>query len=93
MPSINCEVTLDLNWPKNCVICEANRAPTFAMTSTKRNLPVVTLSTQDNAKLLQQIKSVFKTKMNLEQISITNVKRSPNQYLDFCKIKIKATTY
>ena len=28
MPLINFEVTLDLNWSENCVICEANRVPT-----------------------------------------------------------------
>ena len=55
MPLINCEVTLDLIWSENCVICEANRAKTFAMTSAKFYVPVVTLSTQDNANLLQQL--------------------------------------
>ena len=35
MPVTNCEVTLDLNWSENCVICEADRAITFAITSAK----------------------------------------------------------
>ena len=38
----------------------ANQAPTFAITETNRYVPVVTLSTRDNAKLLPQLKSGFK---------------------------------
>ena len=47
MSLIHCEITLDLNWSEKCVICEANRTTTFAMTSSKRYFQVVTLSTQD----------------------------------------------
>ena len=64
MSSINCSVTLDLSWSENCVIFEANRAITLAMTMAKRNVPAVTLSTQDNAKLLQQLKSGSKRTIN-----------------------------
>ena len=63
IPLINCEVTLDLNWSQNCIICEANKETTFAITSAKLYVPVVTLSTQDNAKLLQ-LKSGFKRTIN-----------------------------
>ena len=52
MPLINCEVILDPNWSENCTICEANRVTTFAMTNAKLYVPVIALSTQDNAKLL-----------------------------------------
>ena len=52
MPLINCEVSLDLNWSENYVICEEDRATTFGMISAKLYVPVETLSTQDNAKLL-----------------------------------------
>ena len=38
--------------------------PTFSITETKLSLPVVTLSTQDNAKLLQELKSGFERKIN-----------------------------
>ena len=63
MPLIHCEVNLILTWPANCVIVYtniANQGPTFAITETKLYVPVVTLSTQDNAKLLPQLKSGFK---------------------------------
>ena len=58
MPLIN----LILIWSANCVISNAaeNHDTTFVKTDTKLNVPVVTLSTQDNAKLLQQSKSRFK---------------------------------
>ena len=38
----------------------ANQVPTFTITKTNLYVPVVTLSTQDNAKLLPQLKSGFK---------------------------------
>ena len=53
MPLIHFEVNLILTWPANCVIVYtniANQGPTFAITETKLYVPVVTLSTQDNAK-------------------------------------------
>ena len=57
---INCEITLDLTWSTNCFICKVDRATTFAIADTKLYVPVVTLTTQENAKLLQQLKSGFK---------------------------------
>ena len=38
----------------------ANQIPTFTITETKLYVPVVTLSTQDNAKSLPQLKSDFR---------------------------------
>ena len=63
MPLINCEVELILDWTANCVISYiniANQVPTFTITKTNLYVPVVTLSIQDNAKLLPQLKSGFK---------------------------------
>ena len=63
MPLINCQVELILNWSANCVIIStyvANQVPTFTITETNLFVPVVTLSIQDNAKLLPQLKSGFK---------------------------------
>ena len=67
MPLINCEVNLILTWSANCVIVStnvANQGATFTITETKLYVPVVTLSTQDNAKLLPQLKSGFKRTIN-----------------------------
>ena len=62
MPLINCEVNLMLTWSANCVLSDAAaaRATTFVITSTKLHVPVVTLSSEDNGKLLSQLKSGFK---------------------------------
>ena len=60
MPLINCEVNLLLTWSKDCVITNSTGEGRFAITETKLYVPVVTLSTQDNAKLLQQLKTGFK---------------------------------
>ena len=54
---INWEVNLILTWFSNCVILSqtaANQATAFAITDTKPDVPVVTLSTNDKAKPLQQ---------------------------------------
>ena len=59
MPLINCEVNLILTWSKDCVITNSEGEGKFAITETKLYVLVVTLSTEDNAKLLQQLKSDF----------------------------------
>ena len=64
---INFEVNLILTWSPNCVIVSTNvpnQGATFTITETRLYIPVVTLSTQDNAKLLPQIKSGFKRTIN-----------------------------
>ena len=60
MPLINCEVNLILTWSKDCVITNSTGEGKFAITETKLYVPVVTLSTKYNEKLLQQLKSGFK---------------------------------
>ena len=64
MSLINWEVNLILTWSKDCVIFFATGETKFAITETKLYVPVVTLSTQGNAKLLQQLKSGFKRTIN-----------------------------
>ena len=64
MPLINCEVNLILTWSKDCVITNSTGEGKFAIIETKLYAPVVSLSTQDNAKLLQQLKSGFKRTIN-----------------------------
>ena len=67
MSLINCEVNLILTLSSTSVLAavgDANQAATFAITNTKHYVPVVTLSTQDNTKFLQQLKSGFKRVIN-----------------------------
>ena len=63
IPLINCEVELILMWSAGCVIIYtnvANQNPTFTITEINLCVPVVTLSNQDNAKLLPKLKLDFK---------------------------------
>ena len=64
MPLINCEVNLILTWSSTCIITNSNGAGTFAITDAKLYVPIVILSTQENAKLLQQLESGFKRVIN-----------------------------
>ena len=64
MPFINCEVNFILTWSSTCLITNSNGAGVFPITDTKLYVPVVTLSTQENAKFLQQLKSGFKRVIN-----------------------------
>ena len=73
-PRINCEVELILTWPKNCVLADMTErdkegdnqaivAPavlTVEITDTKLHVPVVTLSKENDKKLLEQLKPGFK---------------------------------
>ena len=75
MRLINCEIELILTWSENCVIIYTdvnNQVPTFTITET--NVSVVTLSTQDNSKLLPQLKYGFK-----RTISWNKYLAKPNQ--------------
>ena len=61
MSLINCEINLTLTWFNKCVLSNtAAQATAFAITDAKIYVPVVTLATQDNTKLLQKLKSGFK---------------------------------
>ena len=76
IPLISCEVSLQLKWDKNCVITRLEQrviaganppardnAPTgatLAITDCKLYVPVVTLSNNDEVKLLTNLKSGFK---------------------------------
>ena len=53
-----------MTWSSTCGITNSAGAGTFAITDTKLYVPVVTLLTQDNCKLLRQLKSGFKKTVN-----------------------------
>ena len=72
IPLISCEVSLELKWDKNCIITSQQSgvnldggntaAPTgaiFAINDCKLYVPVVTLSKDDEIKLLTNLKSGF----------------------------------
>ena len=83
MPLINCEINLILTCSEDCVISSATGATKFRTTDTKLYLPVVTLSTEDNEKLLQQLKSGFKISINWNKYQPKVSTERQNQHLDF----------
>ena len=86
MPLINCQINLILTWSEKCFIVSdtaANQVPTFAIIDTKIYVPVVTLSTQDNVKLLQQFKSEFKRTINCNKYQSKVSIQRQSQYLDY----------
>ena len=67
IPLINSEFNLILTWSNRCFIIDnplVDQEPTITITDTKLYVPVVTLSTQDNANLLLWWKSGFKRTIN-----------------------------
>ena len=80
MPSINCEINLILTWSDECVSYNDTKATTFAINDTKLYVPVVPLSTQDNTKLLQQLKSDFKRTINWNKYQSKKTIQAPNPY-------------
>lgn len=53
-------VNIMLTWNEKCVIANGTGAATLILTDRKIYVSIVTLPTQDNTKLLQQLKSGFK---------------------------------
>ena len=79
---INCEVNLLLAWSKDCVITNSTGEGKFAITDTKLYFSVVTLSTQDNAKLLQQLEFSFKRTINWSKYESEPKTFAQNRYLN-----------
>ena len=82
MPLINCDVNLILTWSKDCVISSATGKTKFKITDTKLYVPVVTFSTQDNAKLLQQLKSGLWRTFNWNKYQSDSKTYTQNRYLN-----------
>ena len=83
MPLINCEVNLILTWSKDCVITNSTGERKFAIAETKLYVPVVTLSTKDNEKLLQQLKSEFKKTISWSKHQSSIKTFAQNRYLNY----------
>ena len=67
MQLINCEINLILIWQNKGFIIDnhiGNQELIFTITDTKLYVALVILSTQDNAKLLEQLQSGFKRTIN-----------------------------
>ena len=71
-----------LTWSKYCVITNSTGERKFAITETKLYVPVVTFSTQGNAKLLQQLKSGFKRTIKWNEYESSVKTFAQNRYLN-----------
>ena len=58
--TINCKVELSLRWYENCILSNVAGNSTYKITDAKLYVPVVTLSTEDNAKLSKLMTEGFK---------------------------------
>ena len=83
MPLINFEINLILTSSDKCVLSNDMKAKTFAITDTKFYVPIVTLSIQDNAKLLQQLKSGFRRTINWSKYQSKVSIQAPKPYLNY----------
>ena len=87
VPLINCEVPLILTWSRECGLTSMERKvvtntrrdtsltnATFQITDTKLYVPVVTLSTKNDKRLLEQLRTGFKRtiKWNKYRSGMTN---------------------
>ena len=75
MPFIKCS--------SNCVISNSTDTITFAITDTKLYLPVLTLSIQDNTKILQQLKPGFKSKLSWNKYQLKVSIQTEKKCLDY----------
>ena len=85
MPLINCKIHLELNWTKDCVMSTIADT-TFKITNTKLYVPIVTLSSKDNVKLVKLLEEGFKrpvywneyqTKIETRNLDNNNLTRFP----------------
>ena len=81
MPLINCKIHLELNWTKDFVM-SAIPATIFIITNTKLYVPIITLSSKDNVRLVklleEDLKDLFigtstkqKQKQEIQTITLT----------------------
>ena len=82
MPLISCEFNLILTWSKDSVISSVTGETKFKRTETRLYVVVVTLSLQDNAKLLQQLKSVFNRTINWNKYQSDPKTHAQNRHLN-----------
>ena len=59
MPLINCKMHLEINWRKDCAMSTIANTK-FKITNTKLSVPIVTLSSKDNVKLVKLLEEGFK---------------------------------
>ena len=80
---ISCESNLILIWLSTCVITNSTGAETSAITGTRLYVLFVTLSTQGNAELTEQLKTGLKRIINWNKYQPKRSIERQNPYLDY----------
>ena len=83
MPLINCKVELSLKWTENCILTTAANANKviFKITDAKLYVPIVTLSIEDNSKLIKLLNDRFKRSVYWNEYKVT-----PNEIVEIAAI-------
>ena len=76
-------INLIFIWSKDCVINNSTDEGKFVIAETKLYVPVVTLSTKDNEKLLPQRKSGFKKPISWNKYESSIKTFAQNRYLNY----------
>ena len=75
-PLINCKIELSLTWHPTCVLCNLRGDSTFAIT----DVPVVTLSIEDNTKISKLLNKGFKRQVSWIKYKIIPSKKYDANY-------------
>ena len=75
-----------MKWSRNCIIVPGtvnNQNPTFQINDTKLYVSAVTLSTQENIKILKQLEAGFKQTINWKKYIAKTTNQTQNRYFDY----------
>ena len=85
-----------MKWSKDCILVArtaTNQETKFGITDIKLYVPVVTLSTQHNVKLLKQLESSFKRTNNWNNYQSKTTNQAENRDSDFLKFSRSKQTF
>ena len=80
MSLINCKVELSLKWYEKCLLTAATTAA-FRITDAKLYVPIVTLSVEDNSKLIKLLNEGFKRPIYWNEYKVT-----PNKVVEIAAV-------
>ena len=82
MPLINCKVEFSFKWYEECILSTSGTAATFEITDAKLYIPIVTLKTEDNTKLLKLLSERLKRLVYWNEYKvISNKNYIENEYV------------
>ena len=80
---IDCQIDLISIWSEGCITSSAAGAAKLAITDAKLYVSIVTLSTEDNIKLLQQLESGFKRTISWNKYQPKLTEQPQHRYLNY----------